>query len=458
MIALTVKEVAAAIGGRLDGADPDTVIGGVVVDSRRASNRALFVALPGEQTDGHRFVDAALAAGAAAAVVREDAPAAGALIRVADTTSVLADLAREVRDRLRCRVIAVTGSSGKTTTKDMIAAACSSLRVVATEASFNAEIGVPLTIMAADEQTDVLVVEVGSRGIGHIAALMPLVRPHVSVVTNVGPAHLGMFGSLENTARAKGELVEALDADGVAVLNAGDAAVRAMAGRTQARPLLYGRSAECDVRASDVTLDPDARATFTVHHDGEQVHVTLQVPGDHMVDNALAAVAAARAAGAGLADAAVGVEQARVSAWRMEVHDAGGLRVLNDAYNANPDSMLAALKTLVSMGGDRPTWAVLGHMAELGERATEEHDRIGRMAVRLGIKRLLVVGREAKAILEAARLEGLFDPEESFFAADPAEAIDILRARVERDAVVLVKASRAAGLEVVAGALLEGAA
>ena len=453
MIALSVKEIAEACAGRIEGADPDTVVSSVVTDSRAASPGALFFALQGEHADGHAFAGDALARGAAAVVAREDGGDIGAAIRVRDPLVAMSALAETVRSRLRATTIAVTGSSGKTGTKDLTAAACATERATAAaKASYNNAIGVPLTIFEADQDTEVLVVEVGSRGIGHISSLAAMVRPDVAVITNIGPAHIGMFGSLGNTARAKGELVEMLQPEGTAVLNADDERVDAMASRTRAHVVRFGRAASADVRAEEISLDDVARASFTLLADGERARVSLRIPGEHMVSNALAAAAAARAAGVSLSGAAEGLSRAQGSEWRMELHDAGGRRILNDAYNSNPDSAAAALKALVAMSHGRPSWAVLGYMAELGPEETAAHDRIGRLAVRLGVGHLVTVGEQARGIHEAARLEGMFGGE-AIFAPTADEAITVLRARMEPDAVVLVKASRAAGLERIALAL-----
>ena len=452
MISLSLKEFAEACGGRIDGADPAAIVTSVITDSRAAAPGALFFAFAGEHADGHAFANDALRAGAVAVVARADADVARA-VRVPDPLQAMGALAEFVRGRLRATTIAITGSSGKTGTKDLTAAACAAeRRTVAAHASYNNQIGVPLTIFGASEDTEVLVIEVGSRGIAHIASLGPMIRPDVAVVTNIGPAHIGMFGSLENTAKAKGELVELLETDGTAVLNADDDLVDALAGRTRAHVVRFGRVATADVRAEDVVLDQDARASFTLLAGGESASVSLRIPGEHMVSNALAAAAAARAAGVSLHGAAEGLARAEGSAWRMELHDVGGRRILNDAYNANPDSTAAALKALVAMSRGRPSWAVLGHMAELGTEASAAHDRVGRLAVRLGVAHLVTVGEDARPIHEAARLEGMFGGE-AIFAATTDEAIAVLRARMEPDAVVLVKASRAAGLERIAHAL-----
>jgi UDP-N-acetylmuramoyl-tripeptide--D-alanyl-D-alanine ligase len=456
VIALTLETVAAYADGRLDGGSPDAAVTGVSIDSRSLSVGDLFVALPGGQTDGHDFLADAVQRGACGVLVREDAevPPGAAAVRVADPGSALAALAAKVRERLDARVVAITGSSGKTITKDMTAAvARASYRTVANEASFNNEIGVPLTILQADGSTEVLVAEVGSRGVGHIASLMPMLRPDVSVVVNVGTAHIGMFGSAETIALAKGELVEQLGPDGFAVLNADDPAVDAMASRTRARVIRFGTSGAADVRATAVTLGADAYASFTLVAPDGDAPVHLRIPGEHLVSDALAAAAAGHALGVGVSDVARALGSVRPAAWRMELVDApGGWRVLNDAYNANPASMLAALKTLMALGRGARTWAVLGYMAELGEHEVPEHDRIGRLAVRLGVGRLIAVGKETRPMFEAARLEGM-TTEELTMVEDGDEAIALLRRELRPGDVVLVKASRAAGLERVAIAL-----
>ncbi|MGH2795469.1 MAG: UDP-N-acetylmuramoyl-tripeptide--D-alanyl-D-alanine ligase [Actinomycetota bacterium] len=455
MLPLTTREVAEMAGGRLEG-EPAASLAGVAIDSRAVHPGDLFVALPGDRTDGHAFVGDAIARGASALMVRSDAtiPDAPAAVRVPDTLAGLQSLAAGVRARLEATVVAITGSSGKTITKELTAAVTRSrFSTVASAASFNNEIGVPLTLLNADEGTEVIVAEVGSRGIGHIASLMPLIRPDVGVVLNVGPAHIGMFGSLENVAIAKGELVEGLDGDGVAILNADDAAVAAMTSRTSARAITFGSSAGADVRAEGVRLTPDGAASFTLVAADGSAPVMLRMPGEHLVSDALAAAAVGHAIGIGVVDAAAALSSAEGPAWRMQVVDAtDGWRVINDSYNANPASMAAALKTLVIVGKGRRTWAVLGYMAELGDTAAAEHDRIGRLAVRLGVSRLIVVGKDARPLYEAARLEGM-TPEEASLVPSADDALAMLRSSLEPDDVVLVKASRVVGLERVAMAI-----
>jgi UDP-N-acetylmuramoyl-tripeptide--D-alanyl-D-alanine ligase len=456
VIPFSLKEVAEVTGGRLAEADPDEVVHGVQVDSRQVSAGELFVALPGGRTDGSLFAAAAAQAGAVATLAQEETVFAGPRVEVADPLAALAALGTAVRDRSAATVVGVTGSNGKTTTKDLLAAVLATrLRVVANQASFNNEVGLPLTLARIEPDTQAVVVEMGARGPGHIAALARLARPGVGVVLNVGESHLGMFGSREAIAKAKGELVEALPAEGAAVLNADDPRVAAMADRTVARVVTFGLGPPADVRAERVELDGDGRARFLLHTPAGTAPATLPAPGEHLVGCALAAAAAASVLGLGPADVAAGLAGARLSPGRMQVRRRpDGLTVVNDAYNANPSSMAAALKTLAALGreGGR-TVAVLGEMAELGPTAAAEHDRIGRLATRLGIDRLIGVGEPGRLMVNAARMEGMW-PEEAEAVADPEAALALLTPVLGPADVVLVKASRVVALDRVAHALL----
>ncbi|MFP5335221.1 MAG: UDP-N-acetylmuramoyl-tripeptide--D-alanyl-D-alanine ligase [Actinomycetes bacterium] len=452
MIPLRVQEVADAVGGRLaGGADPAAVVAGpVVVDSRQVAPGALFAALPGERVDGHDF--AAAATGAGAVVVLAERELDVPCVVVDAGVPALGRLARAVLDRLPdVAVVALTGSSGKTSTKDLLAAVLGAAApTVAPTGSFNNEVGVPLTVLRADTSTRHLVVEMGARGAGHIADLCRVAPPRVGIVLNVGSAHVGEFGSREAIARAKGEIVEALpaaDDGGVAVLNADDTLVAAMASRTAARVVTFGESGGADVRATDVDLDDRGRARFTLLTATGSAPVRLRLYGEHHVSNALATAAAALSLGldvASVAEALSGAEPA--SRWRMEVTDRpDGVTVVNDAYNANPESVRAALKALVAMGRGRRTWAVLGEMLELGDAAAAEHDAIGRLAVRLDVSRLVVVGDGAKAVHTGAVHEGSWG-EESVFVPDAEEAYALLHEQLRAGDVVLVKASNSIGL------------
>ncbi len=466
MIELNLAEIAGIVDGELGGgADPNaTVTAPVSFDSRHLFPGGLFLALPGERVDGHDFAAQAIAGGAVAVLAQRPLPVPS--IVVADGRAALAALAAAVVRRLPdLTVVGVTGSSGKTTTKDLIAALLGRLGpTIAPPGSFNNELGHPYTVLLADERTRYLVLEKSARGLGHIAYLSAIAPPRIGVVLNVGRAHLGEFGSVEVTARAKGELVEALPAaadGGVAILNGDDPAVAAMRSRTSARVVTTGESGRADVRAEAITLDPLGRPSFTLvaSEPGPGVGrwpVRLLVSGEHQVANALAAAAVALECGLPAAEVAATLARTEAaSRWRMEVVErADGVVIVNDAYNANPESMRAALKTLAGMGRDRRTWAVLGAMAELGDESTEAHDAIGRLAVRLDIGTVVAVGEGARPLAQGAALEGSWDGE-AVWVPDAAAAIDRLRAELRPGDVVLVKASRAEGLERVAQALTE---
>jgi UDP-N-acetylmuramoyl-tripeptide--D-alanyl-D-alanine ligase len=459
VIDLSMAEVAAAVGGRLDAA-PDRqalITGPVVVDSRQAAPGSLFVAIRGERADGAEFAGAAVAAGAVLVVA--DRPVRVPAVVVDDPVRALGRLASAVLARLPAvRVVGVTGSAGKTTTKDLLDHLLRRLGpTVAPPGSFNNEIGLPLTVLRADPATRFLVLEYSARGVGHIAYLCRIARPEVAVVLNVGSAHVGVFGSREAIARAKSELVQALPADGLAVLNADDRAVLAMATASPARVVTFGRSESADVQAGDVRLD-GGRPRFTLVAGGRRAEIRLRLYGEHQVANALAAGAAALQLGLPLPAVADGLSTAVAgSRWRMEVTERrDGVTVVNDAYNANPESMAAALRALVGMAGGRRTWAVLGPMGELGEAADGEHAAAGRLAVRLGVCRLVAVGAEARPVHSAAKSyaaesEGGSD---STWVPDIDAAIRLLRSELQPADVVLVKASRAVGLERVAESLL----
>ncbi len=451
MIELTLAEVAVACDGVVVG-DGTVRVRAVATDSRRLDeDGALFVALDGEHDDGHRFVGAAVAAGAVGALVeREEALAGASGVVVPSTWDAVAALGREVRDRVDPDVVAITGSVGKTTTKDLCRAAIGADRpTVAATGSYNNELGVPLTLLATGADTRALVVEIGARGIGHIASLTPVVRPDVSIVTAVGGAHLEMFGDLDGVARAKGELVEALTSEGTAVLNAADHRVWAMRERTVASVLGYG--ADADVVAEDVVVDTFGRCRATVRTPWGSGELALPVPGRHNLDNALAAVTAGGALGVPLPTMLAGLAEATVSRWRAELHErADGLLVCNDAYNSNPTSALAALRLLADLRReDGRAVAVLGFMAELGGTEAEGHAEVGTAAA--GAADVVVAVGGTGPLADAARAGGA----EVLEVADAAAAVAALQDLLSARDVVLVKASRSAGLEAVAEGLLE---
>ncbi len=463
MIALSLAEVAEAVGaGMTPAADPAATVTGVTLDSRTVAPGDLFVAVAGERADGHEFLGAAATAGAVAALTTRPGGPLPALV-VDDTVAALGRLAALVHSRLAAAgllTVGITGSSGKTSTKDLLGQVLAAAGpTVSPPGSYNNDIGLPLTVLSAEETTRFLVLEMGARGVGHIARLCAVARPDVGVVLNVGSAHLGEFGSADVIAQAKGELVEALPPEGTAVLNADDPRVAAMAGRTRARVVTTGRGGDADVRAAGVTLDDGVRARFTLAAGGEEHPVALQVVGEHQVANALSAAAAALAAGMTPAAVAAALSGATPrSRWRMEVtRRPDGVTVVNDAYNANPESMRAALAALAGMPATRRV-AVLGGMAELGPDAAAEHERLGRDAVAAGVDLLVGVGPDAVGMVTGATAAGARHGQGALSVPDRAAALDLLTEVLVPGDVVLVKASRSNGLEVLAADLLAAGA
>jgi len=473
VIPLSLARIAQLTGGRLAGddrhrAEPGAVVTGeVVIDSRRVAPGGLFAAVAGERSDGHDFAAAAVAAGAVAVLATKPVPAPSVL--VADVPAALAALARAVVDALpAARIAGLTGSSGKTSTKDLAAQLVERLGpTIAPAGSFNNEFGHPLTVLRADASTRYLVLELSARGVGHIAYLCRVAPPRYGVVLNVGHAHAGEFGGLDQVARAKGELPEALPADGVAILNADDPRVLAMADRTAARVVTFSCASEpgagepgaggAAVRAADIRLDELGRPSFTLLTPEGSAPVTLRLHGAHNVPNALAAAALARELGLDLDGIADGLRSAVArSRWRMEVHPRGdGVTVINDAYNANPESVRAGLDALAHLAGQGSGrgFAVLGHMAELGDTSRPSHEDIGEYAARAGLAGLIAVGEEAAPLLDGARRVRSWTGE-ALAVPDGAAAVEFLANRLKPADVVLVKASRAAHLEGVAAALL----
>ena len=459
MISLSIAQIAHAVAGEVHLAGGDTadtlVSGAVDTDSRLIAAGGIFVAKPGEETDGHLFVGAAVENGAALAIVEHVVDAAVTQIVVPDVITALADLAREVVARVRAagdlRVAGITGSNGKTTTKNLLARMLEGEgETVAPKASFNNEVGAPLTMLRVTATTRFLVSEFGASAPGEIARLAGLVDPDVAVVLMVGMAHAGGFGGIEATFHAKSELVRALRRGGVAVLNADDARVAAMAPIADehgAEVRWFGRGpGATDVRADDVVVTASG-TSFIVTADGVSLPVRLRVLGEHHVMNALAAIAAATTLGVSLTDAVARLETVEIAErWRMQPLGSERVRIINDAYNASPDSMAAALRTLAQITGpNERTVAVLGAMSELGEYAEEEHDRVGLLAVRLGIQRIVIVGDGARRMYLEAVAQGSWDNEAVFFSTAD-EAFDYLKGELRDGDRVLVKSSNSAGL------------
>jgi len=467
MIALTLGEIAAAVSGTLipgsSGADASTVVSGLPqTDSRELQPGGIFFAKRGEETDGHRFAGAAVDAGAALIIGERETDDRVPQIIVSDTVEALGSLAREVVARVRAggrlQVVAVTGSNGKTTTKNLLHAILSGEgETVAPEKSFNNEVGAPLTMLKVTPDTRYLVLEMGASVRGDIARLVRMVRPDVGIVLKVGLAHAGEFGGIEFTVQAKSEMVTDLLPGDTAVLNRDDPRVAGMAERTAAQLLWFGRSPEAQVRAEDVAVHPWG-TSFTLHLPGhEPMPVAFRVLGEHHVMNALAATAAATVFGVAPERIVAALQSVtRAERWRMEVLPGrDGITVINDAYNASPDSMAAALRTLVQIVPESGrSIAVLGEMTELGDLHGEEHDRIGVLAVRLNIDKLVVVGAGARRLYLAAVAQGSWD-EECVFAEDADEAFRIVTEMLQPGDTVLVKSSNAAGLRFLGDRLAE---
>ena len=437
----SLADVADATSGVLVGESSD-LLDTVATDSRQALDGALFVALNGETFDGHSFAAQAIEAGAVAVMVERRAGiTATPRIEVASTGDALARLAVKRRDELSIPVVAITGSTGKTSTKDLLSAGLEGSW--ASPRSFNNEIGVPLTVLSTPSDASVLVVEVGSRGRGHIKWLAPMIRPDISVVTNLGVVHLETFGSLDGLADAKYELVEALSVGGVAVLPYGE---ESLTREGPYRTITFG-AAGADVQVSDITIDDLGRPSFLIETDQSQHQVMLSLSGKHHGMNAAAAIAVAYALGVDLEAFIHRMGEATASAWRMEIHQ-GSYTVVNDAYNANPQSVESALETIATMPGRHI--AVLGVMAELGPVCEQEHLRLGGLARELGFAELVVVGSDhgyAVGFGTGARK-----------VTDIEEAADTLASIVQPGDVVLVKASRSASLELLALRLIKDAA
>ncbi|NYJ75115.1 UDP-N-acetylmuramoyl-tripeptide--D-alanyl-D-alanine ligase [Allobranchiibius huperziae] len=444
MIPLALSEIARVVGGSLVG-DDVLVDGPVVTDSREAQAGSLYVARVGEHADGHQFADGAARAGAVATLGSRPVEATPTVV-VPDVQDAFASLARSVVDRVPgLNIIGITGSSGKTSTKDLLGQVLAQDgETVAPQGSYNSEVGVPLTLCRVTAATRHLVVEMGASGVGHIAYLTRMAPPRIGIVLNVGHAHVGEFGSVDAIARTKSELVAALPSDGVAVLNLDDPRVAAMAEKTSARVIGVGRSEAADYRAVDVRSDTSGRASFTLLTSEGSIPVTLAVHGEHHVGNALAVLAAAVESGVELSRAVQTLSGASAQArWRMEVHQLErGITLVNDAYNANPESMSAALAALAQIGRARRTVAVLGAMRELGDESVSAHRAVGTDAVARGIDVVVAVGPDASPVADA--VQDAAGAAQRVVDADA--AYDLLVSMLQPGDVVLFKSSRDSGL------------
>jgi len=462
MINLRLSDLAQILNGTLVGDATAEVSGTVETDSKLISSGGLFFARPGEVTDGHNFVGDALARGAIAAIVQRQLPEPINQIVVKNSEEALGVLASwlaaELKSKGKLKVVGITGSNGKTTTKNMLREILSRVGpTISPIESFNNRVGAPISILRADEHTEFLVVEMGAEGIGSIEYLAKMADPDIGIILKVGLAHVGEFGGIDVTAKIKSELASAIRPGAKVVLNVDDSYVRDMQQVTKAAVSWFGTSAEASYRASNVTTMVDG-TSYTMHWpDGDEQTIRLNILGDVHVMNALAASCAAHLLGVSkqiIAEALGSIQLAE--RWRMQrVVRADGVTVINDAYNASPDSMRAALQTLAQLGrfGSR-TIAVLGHMAELGDLSVSEHDSIGRLVVRLNIDQLVVVGEKAKVIHMGASQEGSWDGESKFFLSID-EALVYLRGILSQGDTVLVKSSKSANLRVLGDQLME---
>lgn len=454
---MKVADIVAATGGRLVGGSPETAVRSVSTDTRTLRPGELFVALVGERFDGHGFIGQALAKRAVAVVVEEARVPHGVACRpailVKDTTRALQDVARANRGRSRCTVVAVTGSNGKTTTKDFIATlAARHLETVASEGSFNNHVGVPLTLLRIDSSTRLAVVEIGMSAAGEIRALAAVARPEIGVITNVNPAHLEFFDSVAAIADAKAELLESLPADGTAVLNADDAWVRQIGERWAGRRIMYGTNPEADVRLSILDETASGSQVRLRCFDGPDLEAVVPAPGRHNALNATAAVAACWAVGLGSEAVVAGFAALQLPKMRFERRECGGVLVINDAYNANPESMRAALETFAAMPVEGRHIVVLGEMRELGDHSLDAHREVGRLVGEHGFARLVTTGGYAGRIAEAAVEHGM--PARFVVTCSGIEdATKRLRDELRPGDAVLIKGSRAIGMERIAEGL-----
>lgn len=459
MKTMTLKEVAQAINGRLCQGDAGVRVRAVSIDSRSLAGGELFFALRGQRHDGHDFVPQALAAGAAGVVVERMVSAlnpGAAVIHVDDTLAALQQLARYNREVYRVPVIGITGSSGKTSTKDLVAAALSRrFNTLKTTGNRNNEIGLPLTLLELNERFQAVVVEMAMRGMGEIAFLCRLARPTGAVITNIGEAHIERLGSVDNIARAKGEILEAIGPEGFAVLHRDSPYIRREAARCRGRVYFFGIGGEADVLGRDIRPEKGGNRFRVRVPDGGETEIHLPLPGRHNVENALAAVGVAWALGVSLEDIAAGLAGAVLTPMRLEIIDCRGLKIINDTYNANPSSTRAALQVLAETGTRGRRIAVLGDMLELGDEAQAAHRRVGGDAAAGVVDYLITVGNLARFMAEGALAAGM--PGRCVFrCASKGEALEVLKDLARPGDVVLVKGSRGMRMEEVVQALVQG--
>ena len=444
---LTLFQIVQLAGASLSSGDGTVVINKVSTDSRTIKPGELFVALRGENFEGHNFVEAAAKAGATSALVdlnwAGNVPNNFALVRAADTLRAYQALAGNYRRSLALKVLAITGSNGKTSTKDFAASVLArKFQVTKTEGNFNNHVGLPRTILEATSEDEVAVWELGMNHPGEIAALSKIAAPDAAIITNIGVAHIEFMGSREAIAMEKGALAEAIEPQGTVILNADDSFSEGIAARTRAKVILAGTT-DGAVRAIEIRQSADG-SEFTIVEGAHRCRAQLPVAGLHMVQNALLAVAAGRALGLSIEECAAGLAAAPLTKARLQIKQIGGVQFLDDSYNANPDSMKAALRTLVELDTDGKRIAVLGEMRELGGESERGHREVGETAATLGVNQLITIGEVAELIAEGARAAGLHQVSS---APSTAEAAKLLGEIAEPGDLVLIKGSRAARTE-----------
>ncbi len=452
----TLAEIAGAVGGKILQGNPEAVFKTVSTDSRQTKNGDIFVALVGKRFNAHDFIGEAVSRGAAGVLVAQnvDVPPDIAVISVSDTLAALQMLASYNRDRCRVKVVAVTGSTGKTTTKDMIASVLAvRFNTAKTKGNLNNEIGLPLTLLDVDDGCQVAVVEMAMRAPGEIDALCRLARPQAAVITNIGETHLELLGSVSNIAAAKGELLDHVPPDGFALLNAESPYIRREAARCRGKVIFFGEGPGADIRAQNIA--PRAGGThFEAIFGNKSKEFFLPVPGRHHAVNALAAIGVGLEMGMDPEEIARGLADLKLTGMRTEIMDAGGIKIINDAYNASPASVKAALSVLDELAGERRKVAVLGNMLELGERSSAGHFEVGEEAAARGVDLLVAVGDLARGIAEGALAAGLAS-DRVFCCPDCSAAAQLLKELLREGDVVLVKGSRGVKMEQIVGSLMD---
>jgi len=447
MSRLSIFQVAEFAEAPVSSGDGNALIERISTDSRTIKRGELFVALRGENFDGHNFVESVVKTGAAGAILdlnwKGGIPANFAVIRVKDTLQAYQNLAAHYRKSLSLKVLAITGSNGKTSTKDFAAAVLARrFRVTKTQGNFNNHVGLPRTMLEATSEDEVAVWEIGMNHRGEVAMLAKLAAPDAAIITNIGVAHIEFMGSRAAIAAEKGALAEAVGAEGSVILNADDPFSEGIAARTSAKVIFAGTTGGT-VRASEITQSATG-TNFTIFEGAHRCRAQLPVPGLHMVQNALLAVAAGRAFGLSLEDCAAGLAAAPLTKARLQIKEIGGVQFIDDSYNANPDSMKAALRTLVELDADGKRIAVLGEMRELGEESVRDHREVGERAAELGVDQLIAIGDMAAPIAEAARNAGLLN---TSIVRSTSEAAQLLGEIAAPGDLILVKGSRGAHTE-----------